>query len=268
MRVLDLLFGTRHSFLERSLFTTLEVGLRYFLFAGVAWILAYWLFRNRWFHRKIIPRFPASADVRREIGYSLLTLVIFGVMGAGTIAASRAGWTQMYWRISERGTGWFAGSIACAILVHDTYFYWTHRLMHHPRLFTLFHKVHHLSTNPSPWAAYSFAPAEAVVEAGIFPVVATLMPIHPLAFGLVMLWQILFNVAGHTGFEFHPTWLMRTPLRLILNTPTNHVMHHEKMRGNYGLYFNIWDRLMGTNHPDYESRFREVTSRRSSQTAA
>jgi lathosterol oxidase len=42
-------------------------------------------------------------------------------------------------------------------------------------------------------------------------------------------------------------------------------MHHESMRGNYGLYFNIWDRLMGTNHKDYEQRFREVTSRRKVQ---
>ena len=82
MKVLDLLFGSQHSFLERSAFTTIEVGLRYFLFAGVAWLLGYWIFRNRWFHRKIITRFPVSADVRREIGYSSLTLVIFGVMGA------------------------------------------------------------------------------------------------------------------------------------------------------------------------------------------
>lgn len=37
-------------------------------------------------------------------------------------------------------------------------------------------------------------------------------------------------------------------------------MHHEKMRGNYGLYFNFWEHLIGTNHPDYESRFRAVTS--------
>jgi sterol desaturase/sphingolipid hydroxylase (fatty acid hydroxylase superfamily) len=38
-------------------------------------------------------------------------------------------------------------------------------------------------------------------------------------------------------------------------------MHHETLRGNYGLYFNVWDRLMGTNHANYESRFVEVTSR-------
>jgi sterol desaturase/sphingolipid hydroxylase (fatty acid hydroxylase superfamily) len=87
------------------------------------------------------------------------------------------------------------------------------------------------------------------------------MPIHPLAFGIVMLWQITFNVLGHTGYEFHPRWLMDSWLGKVLNTPTNHVQHHEKLKGNYGLYFNVWDRLMGTNHPDYENRFREVTSR-------
>ena len=167
----------------------------------------------------------------------------------------------MYFEVSDHGWGWFMVSIVLALLVHDTYFYWTHRLMHLPRLFPLFHRIHHLSNNPSPWAAYSFAPAEAVLQAGIFPLMVMILPIHPLAFVLFTLWQILFNVVGHTGFEFHPRWLMKTPLWFFLNTPTNHVMHHETMRGNYGLYFNIWDRLMGTSHPDYESRFREVTSR-------
>lgn len=54
---------------------------------------------------------------------------------------------------------------------------------------------------------------------------------------------------------------MKSRLRFFLNTPTNHAMHHEWMRGNYGLYFNFWDRLMRTNHRDYEARFNEVTSR-------
>jgi Delta7-sterol 5-desaturase len=88
-----------------------------------------------------------------------------------------------------------------------------------------------------------------------------LYPIHPLAFGTIMLWQIVFNVIGHTGYKFHPRWLMDTWLGRVLNTPTNHAMHHEKMVGNYGLYFNVWDRLMGTNHERYEERFRAVTAR-------
>lgn len=254
-------------FLHLSAGTTVDVALRYLFFAGIAWLLGYRLFRNRWLHRKIIARLPQSADVRREMGYSALTLVIFGLMGAATIVASQWGWTRMYWQVSDYGWGWFWGSVVCTIFLHDAYFYWTHRLMHHPKLFNAFHRVHHLSTNPTPWAAYSFAPLEAVVEAGIFPVAVCVMPLHPLAFTVVMLWQIVFNVLGHTGYEFHPRWLMNSRLRFLLNTPTNHVMHHEKLRGNYGLYFNLWDRLMGTNHSDYEDRFREVTSRLPAQTS-
>ena len=42
---------------------------------------------------------------------------------------------------------------------------------------------------------------------------------------------------------------------------TNHVMHNEKPHGNYGIYFNFWDRWMGTNHKDYDHRLGEVTQR-------
>src|SRR5688572_7888958 len=113
---------------------TLDVGLRYLFFAGLAWLFGYVLFRRRWFHRKIIARLPDSKEVRREFGYSLLSVLIFGAMGTATLLAGREGWTQMYWRISERGAAWFWLSIVCAIFIHDAYFYWTHRWMHHPRL--------------------------------------------------------------------------------------------------------------------------------------
>ena len=99
------------------------------------------------------------------------------------------------------------------------------------------------------------------MQALIFPILMLVLPMHPFAFAAFMVWQIVFNVAGHTGYEFYPRWFLDTWFGKIINTPTNHAMHHEKMRGNYGLYFNVWDRLMGTNHADYERRFREVTSR-------
>jgi Delta7-sterol 5-desaturase len=240
---------------------TLHDALRYLLFASVAWLLAYVIFKRRWVSRKIVPAIPEASHMLREIFYSARTVLIFGLVGTMTLLAAKQGWTQMYWKIGEHSNAWFWSSIVISILVHDTYFYWTHRLMHHPKFFRWFHRGHHLSMNPTPWAAYAFDPLEAVVQAGIFPLVVMLYPIHPLAFGTVMLWQIIFNVIGHTGYEFHPRWLMDTWLGKVLNTPTNHAMHHEKMVGNYGLYFNIWDRIMGTNHKDYEHRFREVTTR-------
>jgi sterol desaturase/sphingolipid hydroxylase (fatty acid hydroxylase superfamily) len=69
------------------------------------------------------------------------------------------------------------------------------------------------------------------------------------------------KVCHHAPFAQLPRWFMKTPLKWVLNTLTNHIMHHETLRGNYGFYFNIWDRLMGTNHANDESRFAEVTTR-------
>lgn len=234
--------------------------LRYLVFAGLAWVLGYRWFVRRWRHRKIIPAMPRAEDVRHELGWSAVTLLIFGVIGTATLWLGSQGWNQIYWSVDERGWTWFALSIAAAIVLHDTYFYWTHRLMHHPRLFRRIHLTHHHSRNPTPWASYAFSPLEAIIEAGIFPLVALVIPMHPLAIGLFLLWQVVFNVTGHCGYEVYPAWLMRTWLGKVLNTPTNHVMHHEKAVGNYGIYFNVWDRWMGTNQDAYEERFLRVTS--------
>jgi sterol desaturase/sphingolipid hydroxylase (fatty acid hydroxylase superfamily) len=239
----------------------LQDGFRYFLFAGIAWLLGYVLFRKRWAARKINPEFPARRDMWRELRLSLVTLLIYGVVGAATLWAFFRGWTQLYLDLGAHSTTWFWASITLTIVLHDTYFYWTHRLMHWPRIFAWTHRGHHLSINPSPWAAYAFDPVEAFIQAGIFPLAVCLYPMHPVAFLIFMVWQITFNVIGHTGYEIWPRWLMDSWLGKFLNTPTNHVMHHEHFRGNYGIYFNVWDRLMGTNHERYEARFREVTSR-------
>jgi Delta7-sterol 5-desaturase len=236
-------------------------GFWYCLFAGVAWLSCYVIFRRLWLSRKVIPHFPDRASMRREVFYSLLTLAIFSIVGLVTLWAAKRGWTQMYWRLNAHSGAWFWASVGLTIVLHDTYFYWTHRLMHHRKLFRWLHRTHHRSHNPSPWAAYAFDPLEAVVQAGIFPLAVFLYPIHPFAFGVFMLWQIIHNVLGHNGYEIYPRWLMDTWLGKLLNTTTNHVMHHEFQRGNYGIYFNIWDRVMGTNHEHYEARFREVTSR-------
>jgi len=39
-------------------------------------------------------------------------------------------------------------------------------------------------------------------------------------------------------------------------------MHHQYFRGNYGLYFTIWDRIMGTLNKNYDNTFEEITTRK------
>jgi sterol desaturase/sphingolipid hydroxylase (fatty acid hydroxylase superfamily) len=225
---------------------------RYGVVTGIAYYLFYQLKKEQWLFMKIQKRFPKKKDIQREILYSLLTMLIFGMVGLGIILMRKMGWTQIYTDFSTHSVAYFFLSIGIAIFAHDTYFYWTHRLMHHPKLFPYFHKVHHLSHNPSPWAAFAFHPLEAVVQAAYIPVLVVLIPFHPLALVLFMLWMIILNVLGHTGYEFipkrfHDSWLGR-----LQNTPTHHNMHHQLNKGNYGLYFNVWDRLMRTNFRNYE----------------
>jgi sterol desaturase/sphingolipid hydroxylase (fatty acid hydroxylase superfamily) len=159
--------------------------------------------------------------------------------------------------------GWLYAFIAFPImlLVHDTYFYWVHRLMHYPKLFRLFHLVHHKSNNPSPWAAYAFHPLEAVLESLIFVVFLFTIPVHSIHLKFFFIFSLLYNVYGHLGFELYPKNFHKHWLGKWMNTSVAHNMHHQYFTGNYGLYFTIWDRIAGTLKENYHETFEEVTSR-------
>jgi sterol desaturase/sphingolipid hydroxylase (fatty acid hydroxylase superfamily) len=73
-------------------------------------------------------------------------------------------------------------------------------------------------------------------------------------------WEFSSNAFGHCGYEILPRWFHRTWIGQFRNTPTHHAMRHEKVVANFGLYFNVWDRLCRTNHPDHERRLAAVTS--------
>ena len=235
--------------------------LRYILTAGSAYLLFWVIFEKQWRHRVIQQKPLRKQKMWMEFRYSLSTLLIFGIIGLGLIKAKMAGYTLVYDDISDYGWGWLGLSLIIMILMHDTWFYWTHRLMHHPRIFRQVHLVHHRSTNPSPWAAYSFHPIEAVVEAGIFPLIVFTIPSHGLALMIFLVYMIVRNVLGHLGIELLPKGSLKIPFLDWHTTTTHHDLHHKDFNGNYGLYFTWWDRICGTEHPEYKERFEEVTSR-------
>ncbi len=228
---------------------------RYLLFAGLAFLLCYVLLKGILSHRKIQRALPKRSDYWREIGYSLSTFAIFVGMALLVFSEPLRPYTKFIVGSPEATWSFWSSfllSVVGMIVIHDAYFYWTHRLMHWKPLYKRMHQTHHRSTNPSPWAAFAFHPLEAVVEAGVLFVFAFVFPIHVLALAVFVLWMNLFNILGHLGYELFPKWLTRSPLGCFLNTSTNHNMHHQYFRGNYGLYFNWWDRMMGTTHPKYE----------------
>lgn len=229
--------------------------IRYVGIAGVVFVLFYWLKQRRLRAMKIQVHYPPASDIRREIKDSALSLAIFSLVGVLVFVMYRMGWTRMYLRIDDHGWGYLVFSALALIVLHDAYFYWMHRLMHCKPLFKLAHLTHHRSHNPTPWAAFAFHPVEAVIEAGLFPIVCLFIPFHPLAVLGWLLYMTVMNVMGHCGFEIFPRGFVTHPLFFWHNTSTHHNMHHRFANYNYGLYFNIWDRLMGTNHPRYESEY-------------
>ena len=248
---------------QEIIFNTLTINLiRYFLFAGSAFLIFYILFRERWHYCKLQNLFPGNSDYRREILYSLLTISIFiGVVLLIALTPIKD-YTLRYENISDFGWGYWVLSIFMMILLHDAYFYWMHRLMHSPLLYRHVHLTHHKSTNPSPWAAYAFHPLEAVIEASIIFLIVFFIPYHTSAIRTFLFFMIIYNVYGHLGYELYPKGFNKTIVGKWINTSVNHNQHHKHFHGNYGLYFLWWDRWLGTIREDYDEAFQESDAKR------
>ncbi len=248
----------------RWLFSFGMLTARYLIFAGGAYLLYYVIKRQDWLFMKIQQKFPERKQILTEIKYSFLTFIVFASVVVLIRLAITNGIleTKVYRHFGDHSVPYYIVTTVFLIFFHDSYFYWVHRLMHHPLFYDRVHKVHHLSKDPTPWAAFAFHPFEALLEIGFVPILIFTVPLHFTSLLILSIWQIVFNVMGHLGYEIFPR---STPGNFFLkwfNTSTNHNMHHKYVRCNYGLYFSFWDKLMNTNHARYYETFDEVTARR------
>jgi Delta7-sterol 5-desaturase len=219
---------------------TAIVGVRYLLASGAfAWATRV---RHPGLYRGLEPQ------MRREIGWSLASAAIYGVP-AGIVAWGwdNRGWTLIYAGLGDYPLWYWPVSILAYLAAHDTWFYWTHRLMHRPFWFRAAHAVHHASRPPTAWAAMSFHPWEAVTGAVVIPALVFLVPIHVAALAVVLGVMTVMGVTNHMGWEVFPRRLVNGALGGWLITATHHQRHHDAYRGNYGLYFRFWDRACGTD---------------------
>lgn len=223
-----------------ALAMTAIVGVRYLLASG-AFALA-----TRWRH----PGLYAGLDrqIVREVKWSLASAAIYGVP-AGVVAWGwrNLGWTRIYTDVADYPLWYVPLSVLLYLFAHDTWFYWTHRWMHRPRLFRLAHAVHHASRPPTAWAAMAFHPIEALTGAVVIPLLVFVIPIHVAALGLVLAVMTVMGVTNHMGWEVFPAFMWRGPLGAWLITASHHQRHHERYGCNYGLYFRFWDRVCRTD---------------------
>lgn len=236
--------------------------MRYFIIAGFAFLLCYKLFYQKLQPAKIQKSNASRANFKRDIWYSVQTTLILAVIGYLLLFTPIKNYTKIYDVRTDYPLWWLWLSLPACLIIHDTYFYWMHRLLHIKEIFPFAHLLHHKSSNPSPWTSYSFHFFEAWIEGGVLICIVFLIPIHPTMIGLFVVVAFAINVYGHLGYEIAPKWFRRTWMFEVLNTSVHHNLHHRKFKGNYGLYFRIWDRLLKTEHPDYVREYDKVQSRR------
>ena len=141
---------------------TVIVGARYLAVSGAF----------AWLTKRRMPGFydGRRGQIRQEIAWSLASAFIYAAP-AGVLAWGwqSFGWTRIYSNVSNYPMWWLPASVLVYLLLHDSWFYWTHRLMHRPQVYKRMHAVHHASRNPTAWTAMSFHPWESITGAILVP---------------------------------------------------------------------------------------------------
>jgi lathosterol oxidase len=234
-------------FITTALLTAI-IAARYLVLSG----LAYWLLWQRGGEKLRARRLNRDRPMRRvilqEIRLSLLSSGIYALPAAIALVAFMHGGTQIYTDWSAHGgLPYLALSGFLYLAVQDSYYYWAHRIMHHPLLFPWMHAGHHRSRQPTPFASFAFDPAEAALTGWLLPVMAFLVPVHiGVALALLMLMSVT-AVLNHSGWEILPARFVDGPIGGQLITATHHSLHHQRFGRNFGLHFRFWDKVMGTD---------------------
>ncbi len=232
---------------------------------GTVISLAYYLFWHKFKQRfqnwriQIKQRTDAK-QIKRELKNALSVLAVGAFFSSVVLYLSILGYTKIFTNFSEHSPFLGFGGFFILLILDDTWFYWCHRLLHHPAIYKYIHFEHHKSVDVNPFTSMSFHFLEPfLLTLWIFPV-AFFLPTYAPVLGLVQLWGLLENIKSHLGYEFYPTKFNKTWLR-FLTTSTHHNMHHNHFNGNYGIHFRLWDRLLGTEFKEYEDEFDKIKER-------
>lgn len=191
---------------------------------------------------------PRSKTVWREMRTSMATAVVYALPAAVMIFAWDRGGTRIMTEVTSAWQVlWLPLSVFVYFFLHDTYFYWTHRAMHHPWLYARTHRTHHASKQPTSWAAFCFHPWEALISAWFVPALSFVIPIHISALLVVLTVATFSSVANHAGWEVFPKRFLDSFIGRQLITARHHNLHHTRFQRNFGLYFRCWDKWMGTD---------------------
>jgi len=228
----------------------------YFTVVGLLFLVVWYWGAPRFIGARIQARNRVdSKQIAFEVRHTVIVLLIGSCMAVAISILYAGGHTQLTTDASLIGWPMIAATFVALVVFNDAWFYFCHRLLHHPILFRYVHAVHHKSVDVNPFSSYSFHWLEGfILGAWVLPAVL-IVPIYLPILGVLQGIGMANNLMSHLGYEFLPRRLLRMPLLKWMNTATFHSMHHTSFHGNYGLMFRFWDRMLGTELDSYEQKF-------------
>jgi len=199
---------------------------------------------------KIQSRDTPPAQIRRDQRQSLSSLAAIAAMfGTGHWLYAELGWGLS----PAEGVLGICLSFIASLVLFDTWFYWFHRLIHTRPLYARVHRWHHLTVTPVVWSNNSDRLIDNLFLQSYWLVAHFLVPAAPAVLLAHKLYDQVTGVVGHSGFEHGGIWCW-PPSPLV--GVTHHDQHHRFFRCNYATHFTLWDRLMGTLHPDHDTELK------------
>jgi Delta7-sterol 5-desaturase len=245
------LFGLFHRTWSKLLTTASVTLLTYLIFCTAVVAAVGFIKRSGSFKFRIRETMVGAGQFRREIARSLFSITVFQIAMAGSRVVAMGFGILIDLRQPSIPMWKLAISFPLIFVLHDTYFYWTHRLMHLSQFYRLVHREHHKSFAPSAYAAYSFAFVEAWIQGSFLVVYVLLFPANTALIVIFVFVEIIYNSIIHSGIDPFPGWMVTDRRFGWLAGSAYHDLHHRTAHWNFGLYFRFWDRLMGTEHPTF-----------------
>lgn len=187
--------------------------------------------------------YPVSRkQVLSVVHQVLINQIIIGIP-FGVIA-----YYLMAWRGYDAGRAlptfqWCLFELIICVLLEEAGFYYSHRLLHHPRIYKFIHKRHHEWTSPIAITAIYCHPVEHIFSNLVPPLLGPLiLGSHTATSWLWFAIAILSTLNAHSGFHFP-----------FFPSPEAHDFHHLKFNQNFGV-LGVLDRLHGTDSLFRKSR--------------
>jgi len=229
---------------------------RYFLVAGGMYLFFYTPFRKSLLESNLRQK-PDRKLIQSDIKLSVFSAAVFAIASALILSGYSLGITRLYSDPQQYGLWYLGISYSAVLLLQDTYFYFTHRLFHHPSLFHWAHQGHHQYHYPTPWTSFAFDPLEAIVSSVFLISIVFILPLHFITLIAVLTTMTVWAVLNHLGIDRLPLSFPHHWLAKWFIGPFHHSIHHLKYNRHYGLYFTFWDKLLSTEDPNFAKKLNE-----------